>query len=113
MAIRSPGPIRLRTVALLLLLAALLLRVGPFCEVAATAAGMTPAAMAGCGEKPTVPAGKTTAAHCATASCVALMAPAAGLAAPMLHAAPAVPPSDAAGRDGLDPAPATPPPRPA
>lgn len=96
---------------MLLLAALLLVRVGSFCEASAMAADTTTAAMVGCPEKPVDPAEKSTPVDCTMTACVALVDVSAALAAPTIYAAALRPPPRFAQRDGLKPAPATPPPQ--
>lgn len=111
MTIRAARLFRLRTFALVLLAALLLVRVGPFCEASAIAASTTPVAMAGCADMPVAPTDKGTPAECTMTSCAALANTSAGLIAPVVYAASLLPLPSFAARDGLKPAPATPPPR--
>jgi hypothetical protein len=96
---------------MLLLAALLLMRVGPFCEMSVMAAGTTSVAMAGCADTPVAPTDGDTTAECTMTSCVALADVSAGLAVPVIHAASSLPLPSFAASDGLEPVPATPPPR--
>lgn len=111
MTIRATRLFRFRTFALLLLAALLLVRVGPFCEASAMAASTMPMAMAGCAEKPVAPVEKGGPAECTMTACAALPDTSVGSIAPVIYAVSLLPLPSVAQRDGLRPAPATPPPR--
>ena len=111
MTIRAARLFRFRTFALLVLAALLLVRVGPFCEASAMAAGTGPTAMVGCVDIPAALTDKGAPTHCIMTACPALADTSAGLAAPVIYAASLLPLPIFAARDGLKPTPATPPPR--